>query len=110
MALIDKHYEFDYPLKIQVVFERIMSVAHNVQGLYFEYASDTTFCVGLKGSMSWWSWGENVTISCTYLDDYNTRIHIKSAPVVPFTLVDYGKGKENINAVLNALSMVLPPI
>ena len=43
-----KHYEFDYPLNIRVVFERIMSVAHNVQGLYFEYASDVNYCIGLK--------------------------------------------------------------
>lgn len=63
LSLIDKHYELNYPLNIRVVFERIMSVAHNVQGLYFEYASYMNFCIGLKGSMSWWSWGENVTIS-----------------------------------------------
>lgn len=110
MSLIDKHYEFNYPLNIHIVFERIAMVAHNVQGLSFGRASDQDFTVVLNGGLSWFSYGEIVTISCMYLDERNTRIHIKSAPVVPFTLVDYGKGKKNIHNVLNALKEVLPPI
>lgn len=110
MALIDKHYEFDYPLNIHTVFDRIMSVTHHVHGLNFSHASEQDFCIVLNGGISWLSYGETVTISCKCLDTNLTRIHIKSAPVVPFTLVDYGKGKKNINNVLNALVTVLPPV
>lgn len=110
MSLIDKHYEFDYPLNIHVVFKRIMNIAHNVRGLNFSHASEQDFIVVLSGGMSLWSYGEFVTISCVYLNADLTRIHIKSAPVVSFTLLDYGKGKKNINNVLNALMTVLPPV
>ena len=110
MSLIDKHYEFDYPLNIHTVFERIVSVANNVQGLKFGRASNQDFTVVLNSDISWFSYGEIVTISCLYLDSSYTRIHIKNSPSVPFTLLDYGKGRKNINNVLYALRQVLPPI
>lgn len=109
MSLIDKHFEFTYPLNIQTVFERIMSIAQNVQGLRFGRFSEQDYTIVLNGDISWNSYGEIVTIKCTYIDDVNTHIHIKSTPVVPFTLFDYGKGKRNIENVLNALKQVMPP-
>lgn len=110
MSIIDKHYEFDYPLNIHTVFERIVSVVNNVQGLKFGRVSSLDYTVVLNSDISWLSYGEIVTISCFYMDTSYTRIHIKSSPAVPFTLLDYGKGRKNINNVLEAIKQVLPPI
>jgi len=109
MSLVDKFYEFDYPLDINSVFERIVSISNYVQGLKFGRADVDNHIVILKSGISWNSYGEIVTISCTPLDAYSTHVMIKSAPAVPFTLYDWGKGKKNINNVLNAMQQVLPP-
>lgn len=69
MSLIDKHFEFTYPLNIQTVFERIMSIAKNVQGLRFGRFSEQDYTIVLNGDISWNSYGEIVTIKCTYIDD-----------------------------------------
>ena len=107
MSLIDKNYVFDCPLTVNMVFERIMSVSKNIKGLSFN-SNPQPYTVLLRGRTSFWSWGENVTIACQPLDDYHTRVSIKSVPVVPTTLVDWGKGSKNVNNVLAALRTVLP--
>ncbi len=108
MSLIDKHYTFDYPENIQSVYYKILSVTNQMRGLKLVGNNDNSYTIFMEGSVSFWSWGENVTISCQYLDDYHTRIHIESKPKFSTTLVDWGKGKRNIRNVLDAIKMVLP--
>lgn len=108
MSLIDKHHTFDYPENIQSVYYKILSVTNQMRGLKLVGNNDNSHTIFMEGSVSFWSWGENVTITCQYLDDYHTRIHIESKPKLSTTLVDWGKGKRNINNVLNAMKMVLP--
>ena len=108
MSLIDKHYTFDYPENIQSVYYKILSVTNHMRGLKLVGNNDNSCTIFMEGSVSFWSWGENVTISCQYLDDYHTRIHIESKPKLSTTLVDWGKGKRNIRNVLDAMKMVLP--
>lgn len=109
MSLIDKQHVFDYPMNVNMVFERIMSVAHSIKGLSFK-RTEQPYKVILSSGASMKSWGETVTIESFYLDETHTRIKITSVPVMPTTLVDWGKGKKNINNVLSALQKVLPPM
>lgn len=108
MSLIDKHYEFVYPLNVNTVLERVMSISRSVEGLYFSHFQQPGSVV-LKSDASLWSWGETVTIECVFLDPYHTRIHISSVPALATTLIDWGKGQKNIDHVLAALRRVLPP-
>lgn len=109
MSAIDKHYVFDYPMNVNYVFQRITSVARSIKGLKFRRI-EQPYKVLLACGPSMKSWGETVTITCFYLDESHTRIQITSVPVVPTTLVDWGKGNRNITNVLNALKQVLPPL
>lgn len=109
MSLIDKHHVFDYPMNVNYVFERIMSAIPSMRGLSFK-RKEPPYTVVLSSGVSMSSWGENVTIACNYLDESHTRISITSAPVVPTTLIDFGKGKKNINNVMAVLKQVLPPV
>ena len=108
MSLIDKHHEFDCPLDVRTVFDRIKSVAYDVPGLSFEFANEKEFVVALGTGISLFSWGENVTITCTGLNPNATRVHIKSAPCWPLTLVDFGTNRRHVFNVLSALKRVLP--
>lgn len=109
MSLIDKQHVFDYPMNINLVFERIMSVSRSVKGLRFSHTLQP-YKVILEAGTSLWSWGETVTISCLFLDESHTRVMITSVPNVSTTLVDWGKGKKNINNVLGTLRQVLGPV
>ena len=97
MSLIDKHYTFDYPENIQSVYYKILSVTNQMKGLKLVGNNDNSCTIFMEGS-----------VSCQYLDDYHTRIHIESKPKLSTTLVDWGKGKRNIRNVLDAIKMVLP--
>ncbi len=109
MSLIDKHYEFIYPLNVNDVLGRVMSVARMIEGLNFSHFQQPDSVV-LKSKVSLWSWGETVTIQCQFLDPIHTRIHISSVPAMATTIIDWGKGQKNIDRVLAALRPVLPPI
>jgi hypothetical protein len=58
--------------------------------------------------VTWKSFGEVVTVQLTG-DPSAPHAVISSRPVVPTTLVDYGKGRSNVATVADALTL-LPPV
>lgn len=58
-----------------------------------------------KARISFWSWGENVTIRV----DGDNIVHVTSESRVPFTLADYGKNSRNVNRFLGHLAALLSP-
>jgi hypothetical protein len=53
---------------------------------------------------TWASWGENVTVELhPALDGRSTEVVLQSRPVMRATLVDYGKGRSNVNHLARAL-------
>jgi hypothetical protein len=57
-----------------------------------------------KGSLQ--SWGELVTVKVSRVDDSQSSIRVRSEPKVKATKIDYGKGVENVEAVLKAIQAV----
>ncbi|MCB9960331.1 MAG: hypothetical protein H6843_17170 [Rhodospirillaceae bacterium] len=49
------------------------------------------------------SYGERITMSLVDLPDGHTEVTVASAPVLWTTLVDYGKGRENVEAIVRHL-------
>jgi hypothetical protein len=49
--------------------------------------------------LSWKSWGERVTVQLKATNT-GTSMRVTSTPRVPTTLVDYGKGRSNVHALL----------
>jgi hypothetical protein len=56
-----------------------------------------------KTKTSWKSFGERITISLHETAAETTAITIESAPTVTTTMVDYGKGYQNVETVLDQL-------
>lgn len=108
MSLIDKSLKIDCPMNIRDVFERVKSVSYCIEGMYVYACSDNDFCIYMQTKMSLWSWGENITIACKYLNNGQTQIHITNSPKVPTMLIDFGTGKKNLKKVVEALRQVLP--
>ena len=108
MALLDKNLEIEYPYNIHIVYGIVKNIAKSLEGMTLEKLDNQRFSVQLKCEASSWSWGETVTITCSYIDDSHTFVFIKSEPKVKFAVVDFGKGKRNIQQIVDALNSELP--
>ena len=107
MSLIDKTTTINIPAHVATVFQTILPALQNIKGLKFTRAKENEFTIELDGKISWWSWGEFVTVACRYVNDSMTTIEIVSRPKMPTTIVDYGKGSRNVKKVIDALHTVL---
>lgn len=110
MSLIDKSIKIDCPMNIRDVYERVKPACFCIKGMSVLSFSDNNFSVFLQTGVTLWSWGENINITCHYLNNGQTQIQITSSPKIPTILVDYGKGKKNLRKIVDALRPVLPSI
>lgn len=62
-------------------------------GVYFE----------LIHSISFSSWGENISLHMSPYNDTQTLIEIKSECSLPTQLVDWGKNKKNVTTIMSYL-------
>jgi len=53
--------------------------------------------------ISWFSWGEKITIN---FNDGDNRIKIESKPTMPATLIDYGVNLTNVDNVIKIINKV----
>ena len=105
MSLVDKFLEIDYPFPVDRVHYALMGVANQIKGMNFKGINNNVYV--FKSKTSFWSWGENVLVTLNSLPNSHTRVSIRSTPVVPTTLVDWGKNKKNIILIKTALDQVL---
>jgi hypothetical protein len=54
--------------------------------------------------MTWRSWGEVLTVRLSRIDTEKVKIEISSSPKLKMTLVDYGKGRENVEKITKILT------
>lgn len=54
-------------------------------------------------SISFSSWGENITIHFSIYNDTQTLVEIKSECTLPTQVVDWGKNKKNVTAIMSYL-------
>ena len=53
----------------------------------------------IKTKLSWHSWGETINIIINDMNTETQSFHISSQPIIPTTLIDYGKNKDNIDGI-----------
>ncbi len=66
------------------------------------HADDVAGRYTVRTRMTWRSFGERVTVQLTG-DPAAPVAEVSSQPVVPTTLIDYGKGRRNVHRVVAAL-------
>lgn len=59
--------------------------------------------INAKVGLNWKTWGDKISFKLTNIGINRTRVEFSSKPVVPTTLVDYGKNLENIEIINNFL-------
>jgi hypothetical protein len=58
-------------------------------------------------SMSWTSFGEKIRVVLSADEGGRTRVTVSSAPKLKMTLLDYGKGRQNVESVVNFITSEL---
>ena len=107
MSLLDKNHEIECPHNIYFVYGTLINIANSIEGMSLESADKRSFSVKMICGATLWSWGETVTVVCRYIDEDHTSVHIKSEPKVKMAPVDLGKGKRNIQQIVDALNKAL---
>lgn len=61
-----------------------------------------------KHDVSLTSWGEDITVTLHPIEEGKTSVVIRSECALPTQVIDWGKNKENVNAMLRHLDTFLP--
>lgn len=110
MSIVDHHGEVEYPFSQKTVFKAIMEAAQNISGLSLDSADEISGRVTFKAGVSLASWGENIPVQLIKVAPTRTQMKIMSTPktgVMFGGAMDFGKNRQNINKIINAVSAVL---
>src|SRR5436190_2857563 len=56
--------------------------------------------IDAKTGLSWWSWGNRISIHLDKLSDSSTHIQVVCEPIVRTTMVDFGSNLENAEQII----------
>lgn len=59
--------------------------------------------IAAKAGLNWRTWGDRIRFEIEEIRDNQCRIQTTSRPIVPTTLIDYGKNAENIKTIMDDL-------
>jgi hypothetical protein len=93
-----------FPHPMPVVFDALLRAAPRV-GLQVVQSDRDLGHLFARAGVSWLSWGENIWVSLTEVSQGRTRVAIVST--TKFGLVDWGKSRDNVESLLQALSSLL---
>lgn len=90
-------------------FQQVLLAARNIANINraYTYSSESAYqngCrVNLSRGMSMTSWGEKITVTLLPVNEYQTGVTVYSECAMPTQIIDWGKNKENVAAILNIL-------
>lgn len=110
MAFLDHKGESEFPFAKDIVFDAMCKAIPTIKGLSIHSADKLLGRILVKGDVSLFSWGENVPVQLTQVDENRTKVIINSSPKTGVLLggaFDAGKNNKNIEQILSATSNVL---
>lgn len=97
--------EITYPHNTTIVFQSLIKAIPRIQGMKILRHDIASGRITVSVGISWKSWGESITLQLTDVDDGKSIIKFLSAS--DFALIDWGKNKDNIYKITNALHQEL---
>ncbi len=86
--------------KPQAVFNFLCSKPNILNDFKIKDADNQKLKIFVKSKVNWLSFGENIAIEITNSAiNESTHITITSKPIVPITLVDWGRNQQNIERI-----------
>lgn len=92
---------------IDKVFDAIIRAAENLSGFKVKNSNRITHSITINISASFFSWGEQMTVSLNALSQDKTEIYFSSGSKLGTELVANTKNRKNIDNLMNAMSMYL---
>jgi hypothetical protein len=89
------------------VFYAVEQATLNIRGIKISSSNKITKTISLKASVSIRSYGENITISLTPIDDEKTSMTISSVTKAGGYVADLGKNRKNIDSILDEMTKYL---
>jgi len=106
MALADRKKNIVMPYPLDDTFQNLKKAMLKLGGFKIYEFNENEKTVYLESGISWVSWGEMVTISLTQEQNSSTIVSIISTPKTGIYLgglIDFGKNRENIERIEQAL-------
>lgn len=97
---VHKKGAIEVGLPSQEVFKICRNAGLVLNGAKISYESQQKGMLIIKTGISWKTWGDIIEIVIEEIAANHTRVSIQSRPLVPTTLIDYGKNAENINRIV----------
>jgi len=88
---------------IEDVFVRCRDAIDKI-GAKIEKVDDKPGIIEASTGISWKSWGEKILIQLAKQGDDKIEVQIHSRPRWKRTIVDYGKGRENLDKIVDQLA------
>lgn len=110
MAFLDHNGEIEVPYSKNDVFKSVEEAINKINGMKVDKADKITGHILVKAGVSLFSWGENISINLTELQNGYTGICITSSPKTGALFggaKDMGKNRKNIEIIIDAISKSL---
>lgn len=110
MSLVDHEGICEIPMNKDLVFDAMCRAIPKIKGMKVDSSDKLLGRIVCKAGVSLFSWGENIPIQLTAVNENTTRITIVSSPktgVMFGGAFDMGKNRKNIEQILNATSQEL---
>ncbi|WP_117160954.1 hypothetical protein [Paraliobacillus sp. X-1268] len=95
--------EMDLHLTYKDSFELCKKSVDNLKGAKIKYEDYEKGIIHAKTRINVMTWGEKIVYRVQEVNEDVSKVIVKSAPVVPTTLVDYGHSLSNIKSISNYL-------
>ncbi|MBM7603737.1 hypothetical protein JOC75_001710 [Metabacillus crassostreae] len=97
---VHKKGTIEVPLPEDEVFKLCRDAGSVLKGAKVRHENQQKGLLIIRTGINWKTWGDIIEIVVEDIDANHTRVFIQSRPVVPTTLVDYGKNYENIKRII----------
>lgn len=86
-----------------VVYRQLLDCVANVKGWSISHHDKEAGAIRIKTGMTWKSFGENILITVSSDVKEECKVSVSSKPIIKTTLVDYGKGIENVRLLIEEI-------
>lgn len=110
MSFLDHNGESEFPINKNQVFNAMCFAIPTIKGMKIQSADKLQGRILVKAGVSLFSWGENIPIQLSEVNENLTKVKITSSPKTGAMLggaFDMGKNRKNIELILSATSQAL---
>lgn len=106
--MADKSFRADlqYAYELNYVFGVVVQAAQQC-GFTVDMADNFRYIINLRKGMSWWTWGENITVTMGLIPDGRTGVTIVSRPNLGTEIGARKQNQKNVEMLVSTINNYL---